>query len=203
MRLFLAAFAALTMTAGAASAQQSVSSAFTGFSVRSDEPVNVEADNLEVREQENAAVFSGSVVMKQGDSVLKARKLTVFYYGDNDKPKKAPGEARPAQGETKGAEGAASPQAGRDIRRMEAEGDVDVTARNQHATGQRGVFDSQANTAELTGGVVVTQGDSVVRGSRLFVNLATKTSRVEGGGGRVQGVFKPRQRDDAAGAQKR
>lgn len=207
MRFMPAVFAvvAFAVPAAAQQGQQgSVTSAFSGFSAKSNEPVNVEADNLEVRDQEQAAVFSGNVELKQAGSTLNARKLTIYYYKKGEAPKPAGADkgegpkqasadkgARPTQGETKGAEGA--PEAGRDIRRMEAEGDVVVTQRNQRATGARGTFDVEANKVELSGGVVVNQDDNVIRGERLRVDLTTQTSRVEGGGGRVQGIFKPRQ----------
>jgi len=73
---------------------------------------------------------------------------------------------------------------------------VVVTSKEQKATGQHGVFDMPSNTVVLTGGVVVSQGDNVIRGDRLHVDLTTQRSRVESaaGGGRVQGVFKPAQR---------
>lgn len=194
MRLTIAA-CALLLTTSAAFAQQpqqggSVTSAFSGFSTKSNEPVNVESDNLEVKDQENAAVFSGNVVLTQGGSTVNAQKLTIFYYSKGERPKAA-GNDRPTQGATAGA--AAAPESGRDIRRMEAEGNVKVTQRNQTATGARGVFDVESNKVQLTGGVVVTQNDNVIRGARLFVDLTTQTSRVEGGGGtgRVQGVFRP------------
>lgn len=198
MRLTLAAFAAVLL-AGPALAQQqpqggSVTSAFSGFSSKSDEPVNVEADNLEVKDQEQAAVFTGSVVLTQGGSTIKAKKLTIYYYKKGEGPKaQTAGQKGPQQGQTSGSESA--PETGRDIRRMEAEGDVVVTQRNQKATGARGTFDVQSNKVELMGGVVVSQNDNVIRGERLRVDLTTQVSRLEGGGGsgRVQGVFRPRQ----------
>lgn len=197
MRLTIAVLAVLASAAplAAQQPQSSVTSAFSGFSVRSDEPTNIEADNLEVKDQEQSALFTGNVVMKQGISTLKSRKLTIYYYEKGDKPAAAP--ATPKQGETKGAEGA-KPESGREIKRMEAEGDVVVTQNDQVATGQRGVFDTQKNTAELFGGVVVTQNDNVIRGDRLHVDLTTQTSRIESGAaGRVQGVFKPKQQGAA------
>ncbi|HVI29794.1 LptA/OstA family protein [Hansschlegelia sp.] len=203
MRFPLAVLAVLAVASPAAAQQQQqgVTSAFSGFSLKSDEPVNIEADNLEVRDQEQSAIFTGNVVMKQGESTLTARKLTIFYFEKNKSPDKNAGGAKPTQGETKAPAGGATPETGRDIRRMEAEGDVVVTQKDQRATGARGVFDTQANTADLTGGVVVTQNDNVVRGDRLHVNMTTQTSRIEsGGGGRVQGVFKPRQRNQEGAA---
>lgn len=194
MRLTLAVLAAVALATPALAQQPqsgSVTSAFSGFSAKSDEPVNVEADNLEVKDQEQAAVFTGNVVLTQGGSTVKARKLTIFYYKKGEAPKTA--QKAPQQGQTAGAQTA--PETGRDIRRMEAEGDVVVTQRNQKATGARGVFDVQSNKVDLSGGVVVSQDDNVIRGERLHVDLTTQISRVEGGGGsgRVQGVFRPKQ----------
>jgi lipopolysaccharide export system protein LptA len=180
--------AAIALLAGvalstAALAQQSVTSAFTGFSGKSDQPVKIEADKLDVRERDQAAVFSGGVMVQQGQSALRARQLTILYDSGA------------------GAAPAASPSApvspmGRNIRRLEAEGAVQVSSGEQKASGDRGVFDMAANRATLTGNVVVVQGQNVLRGDRLVVDLTTQQSRLEGasgGGGRVQGVFTPGQ----------
>jgi lipopolysaccharide export system protein LptA len=56
------------------------------------------------------------------------------------------------------------------------------------------VFDMAANTLTLNGNVVMSQGQNVLRGQRLSVDLITGVSRVESGkssSGRVQGVFLP------------
>jgi lipopolysaccharide export system protein LptA len=75
---------------------------------------------------------------------------------------------------------------------------VVVTQKEQTATGDLGLFDMQANTVTLSGNVVMTQGQNVLRGERLVVDLTSGVSRVEsgkGGRGRVQGLFIP----DSAG----
>ncbi|MFD1331041.1 LptA/OstA family protein [Methylopila musalis] len=197
MRIAFVLASSLLLTSAAAA--QSVTSAFEGFSGRSNEPVNVEADNLEVREKDQAAIFSGNVQVVQGDSTLRSKQLTIFYYGDQNKPAApAADKSRPTQGATSGPAGTPAAPQGRDIRRLEAEGNVVVTSKDQRATGQRGVFDMPSNTVTLTGGVVVSQGENVIRGDRLHVDLTTQRSRIEsagGGGGRVQGVFKPGNRE--------
>lgn len=166
---------ALALTAPAV-AQEAVTSAFEGFSGRGDEPVNIEADNLEVQEQDQTAIFSGKVVVTQGTSALRTQKLTIFY-------EKEGGDAE--------AKGPNDVVTGRNIRRLEAEGGVVVTSGDQKATGSKGVFDMPSNTIVLSGNVVVTQGINILKGDRLVVDLTTQKSRVESsaGGGRVQGVF--------------
>ena len=79
------------------------------------------------------------------------------------------------------------------IKRLEARGGVVVTQKEQTATGETGIFDMKTNTVTLNGKVVMTQGQNVLRGDRLVVNLTSGVSRVESGngGGRVQGLFQP------------
>jgi lipopolysaccharide export system protein LptA len=169
----LTALAAILLLSSPALAQQSVTSAFEGFSGRGDQPVNIEADNLEVKEGEQTAIFSGNVLVVQGASALRTTKLTIFYEKDG-----AAGPAVPGDVVT-----------GRNIRRLEADGNVVVTSGDQKATGTKGVFDMPSNTVTLTGNVVVTQGVNILKGDRLVVDLTTQKSRVESGSGRVQGVF--------------
>ena len=165
---------------GTAAAQEAVTSAFEGFSGRGNVPVNIEADKLEVQEIEQTAIFSGNVVVVQGTSTLRTAKLTIYYEKN--------GSAQPA---------APSPQGdvvtGRNIRRLDAEGSVSVTSGIQKASGNRGVFDMPSNTVTLTGNVMVTQGNNILKGDKLVVDLTTQKSRVESSntGGRVQGVFGP------------
>ncbi len=52
----------------------------------------------------------------------------------------------------------------------------------------------KSNTVTLTGNVVMTQGQNVLRGDKLVVNLTSGVSRVESGkngNGRVEGLFMP------------
>ena len=48
---------------------------------------------------------------------------------------------------------------------MEANGNVVVTQKDQIATGDRGDFDMRNNTVTLTGNVVVTRAEDVLRGN--------------------------------------
>ena len=81
------------------------------------------------------------------------------------------------------------------IKRLEARGGVIVTQKDQTVTGELGIFDMKSNTVTMTGNpVVMTQGQNVLRGERLVVDLTSGVSRVESGKngqGRVQGLFLP------------
>ena len=176
--------AALLAIAGAplhAQPSKGPPNALQGFSQNHDQPVHIEAATLEVRDKDKVATFSGDVKVKQGDTGLRCKSLVVFYEGND------------ADGKTLQA---ASPGPGgqQRIKRLEARGGVVVTQKEQTATGETGIFDMKNNTVTLNGNVVMTQGQNVLRGDRLVVDLTSGVSRVESGKngqGRVQGLFQP------------
>jgi lipopolysaccharide export system protein LptA len=176
--------AALLAIAGAplhAQPSKGPPNALQGFSQNHDQPVHIEAATLEVRDKDKVATFSGDVKVKQGDTGLRCKSLVVFYEGND------------ADGKTLQA---ASPGPGgqQKIKRLEARGGVVVTQKEQTATGETGIFDMKNNTVTLNGNVVMTQGQNVLRGDRLVVDLTSGVSRVESGKngqGRVQGLFQP------------
>jgi lipopolysaccharide export system protein LptA len=189
LRLFSLA-AALVFASGLALAQGSKGppNALQGFSKNRDEPVHIEAATLEVRDKDKVATFSGDVKVVQGDTSMKCKTLVVFYDLAGDTATAATPAAKPMQAANPG------PGGEQQIRRLEARGSVVVTSKEQTATGQLGIFDMPTNTVTLTGDVVMTQGQNVLRGDKLVVNLSSGVSRVEssqGGRGRVQGLFVP------------
>lgn len=179
---------AFAMAAAPASAQTmtGVPNALQGFSQNRDQPVKIEAERLEVRDKEQQASFIGDVKVTQGDTVMRAKSLVVFYERNDAKAAK---DAKPARTMPAADPG---PGGSQKISRLEARGGVTVTQKDQTVTGQSGIFDMRANTVTLNGGVLLTQGQNVLRGERLIVDLTTGAARVEAGksnNGRVQGVF--------------
>lgn len=159
----------LVLCCGAAGGQD-FAAAFADFSTGSDDPIQIEADRLEVHDPEKLAIYSGNVRVRQGATILEAPELKVYYNGPGPKS---------------GTPGAPGSQ----VSRIEAGPGVRVRSGDQTASGARAVFDMANDLITLDGGVVLTQGTNVVRGERLVVNLATKQGRVEGG--RVQTLIKP------------
>ena len=149
-----------------------------------DQPVKITSASLEVRGKDKMATFSGDVHVVQGETDVRCNVLVVFYDGDGDKS--GPGKATPGKSGPKSASGAGNQQ----IRRMEATGSVIVTQKDQKASASAPTSRVRANTLALIGNVVVTRGDDVLRGHRLFVDLTSGVSRMESGGGRVEGMFK-------------
>ena len=182
----LLALAVTGQAAAQGSSVQGVPNAMQGFSQNRDKPIQIEAAALEMRDKQKEATFSGNVRVVQGDTTMTSKTLVVFYdSAASSKPGESKGQARaPIKSATPGPAGSSS------IRRLEAKGSVVVTQKDQVVTGETAIFETRSNQVTMLGGVVLTQGENVLRGDRLVVDMTTGVSRVESDSGRVQGLFK-------------
>jgi len=156
--------------------------ALQGFSQNRDEPVKIRAASLEVREKDKMATFTGDVHVLQGDTELRCKTLVVFYEEETTpQPSQQANAARPVKAAEPG------PSGDRQIRRIEAKGNVVVVQKDQNAAGDAATFNMRENTVTLVGNVVVTRGADVLRGQRLVVDLTSGVSRMDQG--RVEGLF--------------
>lgn len=136
------------------------------------QPIEIDADKLDVFQAQNKAVFEGEVVAKQGTVTLSSDKMTVFYAGD--------AKARAAGNNS--------------IKTIEAEGNVFIKTPQETAQGSKGVYDVQKNVLDLTGDVVLTRGQNVLKGSSVNFDMTSGRSTVASTGsqgGRVKGLFVP------------
>ena len=192
-----AALLALTIAAPAtaqgppATAQGPPAAPFPGIAQdqNRDQPVQIEAATLEVRDKAKTATFSGDVKVVQGDTTMKCQSLVVFYGQEV-----GIGADRAAVTTTKSTPG--MPQGAQNIRRIEARGGVTVITKDQNASGDLGVYDLQTKTITLSGNVVVSQGQNVIHGEKVVVDMITGNARVEsgasnGGAGAGPGVAGP------------
>lgn len=144
------------------------------------QPIEIEADSLEIQQDKQLAIFAGNVSAIQGALQLQAETLRVHYLSSKN---------RTGEGQT--------------IAQIDAIGRVFFSSDRETAQGDEGVYDVTAGIITLTGDVVLTRGESVVRGRRIILNLETGLSTVEsdkdlapGSGGRVRGLFVPQQVKD-------
>jgi len=153
---------------------QTFSDAFAGFGSNDREPIQIEAKELKVQDKSQSAVFTGDVVVRQGEAQLKTNRLVVRY------------------------DGSAAGGVNQRISKLEASGRVYIAAKDQTATGDRATFDMTREVMVMTGReVVLTQGPNVVVGTRLTVDLKTgqadlDAEKTEGGGdGRIRLLIQP------------
>lgn len=175
--LLAACSLALASLSGHPVAAQTLADGLSGFSQGSDQPIEIEADNLEVLDAQNLAIFRGNVEVVQGTATLNTVELRVHY--------------------TTGQNGEIGPSSNQGLRLLEAMGDVRIRSEDQYATGNQARFDFESEIIVLTGNVMLQQGENIVRGQQLTVDLTTRESRLDSaptassGSGRVTGVFVP------------
>lgn len=155
-------------------------SVLTGVAFDTSRPLEITADSLEVQQAKQTAVFEGNVQVVQGEIRMRANKLVVHY-----SDKKSGDSGGPTN-----------------ISRIDASGKVFLSSPRETAEGDTGVYDVTNKRIDLKGNVVLTQGNNVLRGDKMTLNLITGKSRVEGGGtsggekGRVKGIFVPEKKAD-------
>ncbi|MBN9271197.1 MAG: LptA/OstA family protein [Mesorhizobium sp.] len=188
-RLAVAASALMLLGMAPSWAQAGTTSQLSGLKLSGDKPIQIESDKLEVRQADNVAVFSGNVNVVQGPTLLKAGKMTVYYVKD---PK--------AASNTEAAGAAMTGSA--NIDRLEVADKVYIKSDNQVATGDRGTFDMKTQVLVLSGEkVVLSQGDNVLVGCKLTVQMKSGLAQVDACGGRVMMSITP-PKDSQPGAAK-
>lgn len=137
------------------------------------DPLNIDAGKLDYFDKEQKLIYSGSVIVTNGPSTLKATRLTILLEG----------------GAMAGG-GASNDR----VKHIEADGPVTLVSKDQTGTGDHGSYDKAQNKVWLTGNVTLLQGDNVVKGDRLVYDVTTGQATVQGAGegaGRVKSVFTP------------
>ncbi len=151
--------------------------ALAQFKADTEAPIEITADSMEWLQEDGIAIARGNADAVQGRYRLSGDVLTAHM--------------SEAEGSGFG-----------EIRRLEADGNVALSTPDETATGESGTYDVDKGIAVLVGAVVLTQGDSVMRGERLVMDLETGRSTLEGvpgspasagqpGGGRVRAIFAP------------
>jgi lipopolysaccharide export system protein LptA len=146
---------------------QGATSALRGHNI--DAPVDVAADRIEVQDRADRAIFSGNVIVRQGNLTLNAARLTVAY-ANND---------------------------GIQIQRLDASGGVVVQSPSETVRGQFAIYDLNNRIITMLGSVTLTRGESRVNGNRLVLDLDSGRAVMDGAAGiatagdgsRVTGTF--------------
>ena len=149
----------------------------------SKEPISIDADKLVYFDKEKKAVYSGNVVVVQGDTRMTCSVMTVLL----DRSPTPGGSSTDSQ------EGGPSPGSG--VTRLEATGPVTVISKSQVATGDSAVYDKQDNKVQLIGHVTLSDGQNTTKGDRLVYDLKTSKATIDAFGeksGRVHGQFLPK-----------
>lgn len=130
---------------------QGTSVAFGTLRHDTDLPVEVTAEQLSVDQESGTAVFSGDVLIGQGEMRLSAARVLVVYK-----------------------EGRAG------IERLEATGGVTLVTGPDAAEAERAEYDIDTGVIVMTGDVLLTQGESALTAERMIVDLDDGTAQMTG-----------------------
>lgn len=160
----------------------------------SNKPIEIAADNLEVLQDKQLAIFRGNVDVAQGEMRLRADELYVYYRERNaSQPGAAPGRPQPGQRPAPApapAAGAAGPDMGT-ISRIEAKGKVFLSSNEEKAQGDYADYNVDKKLIVLQGNVVLTQKESVLRCAKVTMQQDVGRSVCDPlPGQRVIGVFR-------------
>ncbi len=141
----------LTLGLGTTSLAQQATVAFGGLTQDTTLPVEIEADSLTVNNADGTAVFTGNVLVGQGDMRLSAGAVRVEYGAD-----------------------------GQSINRLFASGGVTLANQSEAAEAQEAVYTIGSGEVIMTGQVLLTQGQTALSGQKLVINLQSGTGTMEG-----------------------
>jgi lipopolysaccharide export system protein LptA len=114
-------------------------------------PVEVTAESFSVNSADGTAVFTGAVVVTQGEMKLSAAEVRVQYNADQTA-----------------------------IDQLIASGGVTIVNLADAAEAREAVYTIASGVIVLTGDVLMTQGPSAMAGQQLTINLKDGTGLMEG-----------------------
>jgi lipopolysaccharide export system protein LptA len=113
--------------------------------------VEVSADSLSVSQKDGSALFTGNVVIGQGDMRLTAPRVLVFYTKDKS-----------------------------GVERLEATGGVTLVNGDQAAEAERADYHVNEGTIRMSGNVLLTQGANTLVSDAMDVDLENGTAKMDG-----------------------
>jgi lipopolysaccharide export system protein LptA len=114
-------------------------------------PVEVTATNLEIDQRDGTAIFSGDVLIVQGEMRMSAPRVMVVYMQDRS-----------------------------GIQRLQATGGVTLVSGQDAAEGAQADYNVQDGLIEISGDVMLVRGRNVLSADRMFVDTAAGTARMSG-----------------------
>jgi len=146
--------------------------------IKSDSPLHIASDRMEVSQTGKVILFEGHVVVQQDDMTITGNRMKVFAAAGNKDEKKEPQTSMMDR-----------------VDRIEVEGDVKISQREKVATAEKSVYYHQEQKIVLIGNPVVSQGQDSVRGRVITLYLAEGRSVVEGGDVPVHAVLHPARKE--------
>ncbi len=130
---------------------QSAQVSFGGIQQDTSAPVDVSADSLSISQSDGTALYTGNVVVGQGEMRLNAPRVLVVFDSE-----------------------------GSQISRLEATGGVTLVNGSEAAEASRADYDLKAGTVTMIGDVLLTQGANALSAEKMTVSLDDGTAQMSG-----------------------
>ncbi len=130
---------------------QDATIAFGGLKQDTTLPVEIQADQLAVNNADGTAVFTGNVLVGQGEMRLTAGEVKVRYAAD-----------------------------GKSVDQLLATGGVTISNLADAAEAREAAYTIDSGVIVMTGDVLLTQGASAIAGQKLTIDLRAGTGVMEG-----------------------
>lgn len=114
-------------------------------------PIEVSAESLSVSQNDGSALFTGNVVIGQGEMRLSAPRVLVFYTENQN-----------------------------GVERLEATGGVTLVNGDQAAEADKAQYEVNRGTIRMTGNVLLTQGANTLVSDSMDVDLEDGTAQMNG-----------------------
>lgn len=142
---------------------------------RGGQPFMISADDVEFDEPRGLISYIGRAEGVQGENRLRGERFDAYF--------------------NRAGGGASAVTSMGGLNRIEITGDIYFVTPEQVVRGDRAVYTAANDTLTVTGDVILRQGENVMTGSSLTINVGSGRARMEGAptaaGRRVQGVFYP------------
>ena len=122
-----------------------------GVNADPDAPVEITADSLSVDQDSGLALFTGNVVVGQGDLRLSAGRVEVKYSDESG-----------------------------EVTSLEITGGVTFVTETEAAESDAASYDIEGGVLVLTGNVLLTQGASAISADRMRVDLENGAAQMDG-----------------------
>lgn len=129
-----------------------------------EDPVEITSNRMEAFNENKLVVFSGNAIATQGNKVLKADQLRLYYKEESGKKKKI---------------GTLETESAGDLEKIEAKGHVSLSQGERIATGDEAVYFRDSNKVIMTGNAMLKEGKNIIRGDRVIVFLNENRGIVE------------------------
>ena len=155
-------------------------------------PIDFSANSLELVDAQHQAIWRGDVDAIRGTNRLRSDVLNIYFANK-------PGEETASAS----SQGAAPGRNWGKVDHMVAEGHVYFISPTQNARSDHAVYELTPDTITMTGDVIVVQGQSVIHGEKLIIDVRSGHATMaaadgaRASSGRVRGIFYPNEADKA------